>query len=152
MGGEKLKHPKYTTDKGGSPPHGRGKALEGVALSAAHGITPAWAGKSLCFSSSSLKYWDHPRVGGEKCGSARRARHAGGSPPRGRGKENVPGEKLGAERITPAWAGKSAALLSAPSGPRDHPRMGGEKPFDNPKIDNCEGSPPHGRGKVPSVS
>ena len=30
----------------------------------------------------------------------------------------------------------------------DHPRMGGEKPFDNPKIDNCEGSPPHGRGKV----
>ena len=25
--------------------------------------------------------------------------------------------------------------------------MGGEKPFDNPKIDNCEGSPPHGRGK-----
>ena len=26
--------------------------------------------------------------------------------------------------------------------------MGGEKPFDNPKIDNCEGSPPRGRGKV----
>ena len=25
MGGEKLKHPKYTTDEGGSPPHGRGK-------------------------------------------------------------------------------------------------------------------------------
>ena len=26
VGGEKLKHPKYTTDKGGSPPHGREKA------------------------------------------------------------------------------------------------------------------------------
>ena len=26
--------------------------------------------------------------------------------------------------------------------------MGGEKPFDNPKIDNCEGSPPRGRGKA----
>ena len=25
VGGEKLKHPKYTTDEGGSPPRGRGK-------------------------------------------------------------------------------------------------------------------------------
>ena len=47
VGGEK--HLSGTTDNRpqGSPPRGRGKALEGVALSAAHGITPAWAGKRL---------------------------------------------------------------------------------------------------------
>ena len=47
VGGEKLSSSHPSGSSMGSPPRGRGKALEGVALSAAHGITPAWAGKRL---------------------------------------------------------------------------------------------------------
>ena len=52
------------------------------------------------------------------------------------------------DRITPAWAGKSAGFQSAPSGPRDHPRMGGEKIFRVCVLSLFKGSPPHGRGKA----
>ena len=52
----------------------------------------------------------------------------GGSPPRGRG--------------------KAAALLSAPSGRRDHPRVGGEKRPSSQGRRVLRGSPPRGRGKV----
>ena len=41
VGGEKLKHPKYTTDKGGSPPHGRGKEASIFDDGQRLGITPA---------------------------------------------------------------------------------------------------------------
>ena len=50
-----------------------------------------------------------------------------GSPPRGRGKVSDVLELRTADRITPAWAGKSffpgfrLGLL------KDHPRVGGEK-------------------------
>ena len=46
MGGEKFGHPKYTTDKGGSPPRGRGKEPGKSPHLEKAGITPAWAGKS----------------------------------------------------------------------------------------------------------
>ena len=71
-----------------------------------------------------------------------------GSPPRGRGKVF---RNLGltvANRITPAWAGKSAGFQSAPSGPRDHPRVGGEKHSGSCRTLTRSGSPPRGRGKA----
>ena len=70
-----------------------------------------------------------------------------GSPPHGRGKVCTCCCASPLARITPAWAGKSAALPSAPSGPRDHPRMGGEKCPAERAGEICAGSPPHGRGK-----
>ena len=44
--GEKIQHPKYTTDKGGSPPRMRGKERYHFAICEVYGITPAYAGKS----------------------------------------------------------------------------------------------------------
>ena len=44
-----------------------------------------------------------------------------------RGKGNVPGDKLGATRITPAYAGKSSTAPMIPTGGWDHPRVCGEK-------------------------
>ena len=41
MGGEKFGHPKYTTDKGGSPPRGRGKVATIKSLFTDGRITPA---------------------------------------------------------------------------------------------------------------
>ena len=86
MGGEKLKHPKYTTDEGGSPPHGRGKVLQVAPLCAEPGITPAWAGKSGYWERRSGACRDHPRVGGEKTAKIILWHSCQGSPPRGRGK------------------------------------------------------------------
>ena len=53
---------------------------------AAHGVTPAWAGKSLSFWPIMFTEWDHPRVGGEKKTGAVNSGFGLGSPPRGRGK------------------------------------------------------------------
>ena len=115
---------------------------------AAHGITPAWAGKSLSLSGWSSGRQDHPRVGGKK-------HHAGiletagmGSPPRRRGKVFLTDLVRVVVRITPAQAGKSRRCC-LPGSPRmDHPRVGGEK-SRAPGRSRCgAGSPPHGRGKV----
>ena len=53
--------------------------------------------------------------------------------------------------ITPAWAGKSRRTVFAVFRPEDHPRMGGEKARWYPIKYGGQGSPPHGRGKVPAV-
>ena len=130
VGGEKVvktgKHKGYYLTKG-SPPRGRGKALEGVALSAAHGITPAWAGKSSALVYRPLWSRDHPRVGGEKLIPVCRRFPATGSPPRGRGKVGAGYADRGRPGITPAWAGKSYHARYMVIVIRDHPRVGGEK-------------------------
>ena len=74
----------------GSPPRMRGKGpLPRDALPAL-GITPAYAGKSLWSGSVRVWVWDHPRVCGEKFLAVYGATALSGSPPRMRGKEQVP--------------------------------------------------------------
>ena len=53
---------------------------------AAHGITPAWAGKRYQEMPQKLALEDHPRMGGEKQKSKAMQTNATGSPPHGRGK------------------------------------------------------------------
>ena len=65
-----------------------------------------------------------------------------------RGKGNVPGDKLGATRITPAYAGKSSTAPMIPTGGWDHPRVCGEKQMADQWATRIEGSPPRMRGKV----
>ena len=114
------------------------------------GITPAWAGKSDIYETLGTDPEDHPRVGGEKCGQCVVVVGVKGSPPRGRGKaDHISGHNLCA-RITPAWAGKSGISHAYRPRPRDHPRVGGEKQTSPPEIGRPLGSPPRGRGKVPS--
>ena len=50
----------------GSPPRVRGKVIVDLVLTKGHGITPAYAGKSLSLSGWSSGRQDHPRVCGEK--------------------------------------------------------------------------------------
>ena len=75
-----------------------------------------------------------------------------GSPPHGRGKGMCAFEIIGVARITPAWAGKSVVVCIVPEVERDHPRMGGEKPWNLCLFPVGAGSPPHGRGKVCSMT
>ena len=66
-------------------------------------------------------------------------RGKGSAPPRG---HPLPG-------ITPAYAGKSNALLNLPAGQRDHPRVCGEKEAAALSEVYETGSPPRMRGKAP---
>ena len=90
----------------GSPPRMRGKGVHLTKECLAHGITPAYAGKSGSPGVIGECVGDHPRVCGEKCFSASIAASVLGSPPRMRGKDGVlqvADQLLG---ITPAYAGK----------------------------------------------
>ena len=85
----------------------RGKVREFLFFRLILGITPAYAGKSLKITRSSVLREDHPRLCGEKF--SRRFHHIKqlGSPPPMRGKAEF--LKNGRETlgITPAYAGKS---------------------------------------------
>ena len=87
VGGEKLSRAELDPTRRGSPPRGRGKALQLLHGHSHIGITPAWAGKSPSQSSFFALHWDHPRVGGEKGMPGFQGGSAVGSPPRGRGKD-----------------------------------------------------------------
>ena len=91
----------------GSPPHVRGKAFMAAGESAAAGITPACAGKSLLHLLDYNDGRDHPRMCGEKCEMYLRLHMGQGSPPHVRGKAYAALFSLVLCGITPAYAGKS---------------------------------------------
>ena len=130
MGGEKRSGKTSIMSLSGSPPHGRGKVCVLNCQGSGDGITPAWAGKSLCPQLPGFWRWDHPRMGGEKSISAPSWGPGTGSPPHGRGKAAVIIFALFSMGITPAWAGKSQQATECAL--------------------SCLGSPPHGRGKDPT--
>ena len=86
VGGEKLRVALWRLDTRGSPPRGRGKALNFGCLICNLRITPAWAGKSTSSGPAAASGRDHPRVGGEKRTISGWSTKYWGSPPRGRGK------------------------------------------------------------------
>ena len=147
MGGEKYALAAARRCSRGSPPHGRGKVAGDEIPGDVLGITPAQAGKSklaLCTPSCPT---DHPRVGGEKSTFLNSMSFPPGSPPRRRGK--VPNARcfIERQRITPAWAGKSAFRFQSQKASQDHPRVGGEKLGRMAVAISVIGSPPRGRGK-----
>ena len=91
----------------GSPPRARGKAQNREMQKGEKGITPACAGKSASFASSTAPAKDHPRVRGEKAAIGQKGDIGLGSPPRARGKVFDPAKHFLDLRITPACAGKS---------------------------------------------
>ena len=66
-------------------------------------------------------------MGGEKPFSKSPAFRRSGSPPRGRGKDDIENLNDFLIRITPAWAGKSPLVTRLYALAEDHPRVGGEK-------------------------
>ena len=154
---ESEDHPRTSGEKGeqtstlevklGSPPRGRGKGQHGILVPVRHGITPAWAGKSLFCFTAAVPIQDHPRVGGEKSISIRFAQDAAGSPPHRRGKAFRQTGLLLPAGITPAWAGKRLSPVTPYNPPSDYPRAGGEKVQLRSGKQTQKGSHPHGRGK-----
>lgn len=107
-GGEKIIEPSLLKIGGGSPPHRRGKEQGAGGRMAAHGITPAWAGKRQTAAMPRTMTRVHPRMGREKTMYFEDKYFCRGSPPRRRGKVVLTEHHHAAKRITPAWAGKSA--------------------------------------------
>ena len=132
IGGEKGLGSQVTQLSQGSPPRRRGKDAVVAVVVRGAGITPAWAGKSICLALPITAPRDHPRVGGEKDRKPTWNVCAVGSPPRGRGKENGKASCSTSMRITPAWAGKRVRPSMALKSSRDHPRVGGEKNIFHP--------------------
>ena len=155
MCGEKRMTATIFATNAGSPPRVRGKEFAYAGIDVYGRITPACAGKSPSPCSEQCKYWDHPRMCGEKFPtSMRTARHAG-SPPHVRGKAMSAVPERVCVGITPACAGKRDAGPRSQSEARDHPRMCGEKRVTVTPMRASTGSPPHVRGKdadtVPAV-
>ena len=92
--------------------------------------------------------WDHPRVCGEKSGLPVSVPTRMGSPPRMRGKDVKQAIKIMMQRITPAYAGKSALRFLMRCQKWDHPRVCGEKNAYYKLGQQKPGSPPRMRGKV----
>ena len=112
------------------------------------GITPACAGKRHCPRFRPGKTRDHPRVCGEKSSLMQMDVGPLGSPPRMRGKGELPKDTKDYFGITPACAGKRHCPRFRPGKTRDHPRVCGEKFNCNPGSPQHWGSPPRMRGKV----
>ena len=70
-------------------------------------ITPAYAGKRNCCLAGCRHVQDHPRLCGEKPERGLFSSVTLGSPPPMRGKGGGIAAVLAADRITPAYAGKS---------------------------------------------
>ena len=110
----------------------RGKAPARTVLSLQHGITPAYAGKSI-FGILQFRFeWDHPRLCGEKSAFSSTSLRSWGSPPPMRGKA--------------AWSMDSQGNIV------DHPRLCGEKFMPCDFAPGLSGSPPPMRGKAPDAS
>ena len=86
----------------------RGKVASEKTLLIGTGITPAYAGKSLCLLRQKDDVWDHPRLCGEKMLWGRWNLYILGSPPPMRGKASGTFKSPFSSGITPAYAGKSS--------------------------------------------
>ena len=125
--GEKATHGTGFLRALGSPPPMRGKGLLCTSCVGGFGITPAYAGKSLCDQLGVQVRRDHPRLCGEKPAAFAHCFQSRGSPPPMRGKDTSPRSGRAAGRITPAYAGKSGLRSKVERNYGDHPRLCGEK-------------------------
>ena len=132
---------------GGSPPQVRGKPSKKLSSISSVRITPAGAGKTArCTYDTNLNR-DHPRRCGENIFSFPNSVKQIGSPPQVRGKLLPVEYLLNFVRITPAGAGKTEKLVSAPCRCQDHPRRCGENHQSVKAANSLQGSPPQVRGK-----
>ena len=85
---------------------------------------------------------------GEKPANPVEEYNPGGSPPRVRGEGDVQRVRRAVVGITPACAGRSAALSPGSAEPADHPRVCGEKSPPLYVSAVLAGSPPRVRGEA----
>ena len=110
-----------------------------------HGITPAYAGKTAEEIKSMTMPRDHPRVCGKDLHSKQLACLQMGSPPRMRERPFKAERQVAEERITPAYAGKTAGVGVKSTFNGDHPRVCGKDGKNSIFLFASKGSPPRMR-------
>ena len=146
--GEKQSRRRASVTCRGSPPLARGKVWRMSVHRTAARITPACAGKRLCYTPVDRVRRDHPRLRGEKCNPMTGPLKSQGSPPLARGKAHRKNPVPPFKRITPACAGKRPCSGVLYGQSTDHPRLRGEKGVYEDDGDYEQGSPPLARGKA----
>ena len=131
----------------GSSPRGRGKPLTTAACLGLVRLIPAWAGKTMRWTTRRQSNPAHPRVGGENARLAERPPARRGSSPRGRGKLSPHRRWRACRGLIPAWAGKTDSLGLIDRADPAHPRVGGENRSGSGWLIIGPGSSPRGRGK-----
>ena len=136
---------------GGPSPRGRGNR-DALSLAGVHGGTiPAWAGEPVSPPRSRSLAGDHPRVGGGTNALTSLLALVNGPSPRGRGNPLELRDALQDLGTIPAWAGEPARAPRCPSGPGDHPRVGGGTMDFTISASCWNGPSPRGRGN-PTIS
>ena len=111
----------------GSSPRVRGTRRSRGRARAASWIIPACAGNASENAACIVAAADHPRVCGERSGSASAITVDGGSSPRVRGTRRAEDRRFERCRIIPACAGNASARSRSSWLESDHPRVCGER-------------------------
>ena len=130
----------------GSSPHSRGAHQLVVDVRPDPGIIPAFAGSTSRREPRAARTRDHPRIRGEHSRPGTSPCTRGGSSPHSRGARIDGYPRETSARIIPAFAGSTAAIPSASSSARDHPRIRGEHSTLVGVVARRPGSSPHSRG------
>ena len=146
VGGETNRHRNRPPVRPGPSPRGRGNRARPGQLHVQPGSIPAWAGKPMIGSPSTIPTTVHPRVGGETDSENPAGGVKVGPSPRGRGNHRLVQHQVLILGSIPAWAGKPSATSSSQVSCRVHPRVGGE----TARLRRCRSTPrgpsPRGRG------
>ena len=136
----------------GSSPHMRGTRLRVVPSVCALGIIPAYAGNTPQAAMIRMVLRDHPRICGEHIGDWIVKHKGPGSSPHMRGTLFARVRLVVISGIIPAYAGNTQTGHSSSSIPWDHPRICGEHQIPVHERVQREGSSPHMRGTLTTVS
>ena len=147
--GENWMLPRPQATPRGSSPRMRGKRVLREVASAASGLIPAHAGKTIFVTTGQLVPPAHPRACGENLFSDGDSVRLQGSSPRMRGKPRGRACGLPRRRLIPAHAGKTPTSRDHGRQSPAHPRACGENDQLSGHLRRVRGSSPRMRGKLP---
>ena len=147
--GENICCPRGRVRRTGSSPRTRGKLVRTGHVRPSTGLIPAHAGKTGVFCMLRCTTPAHPRSRGENRSYQARRPSPGGSSPLTRGKRRGVHPHPGRCRLIPAHAGKTVRREPRRRHTEAHPRSRGENLQACVLSEDCHGSSPLTRGKLP---
>ena len=135
----------------GTPPRARGSLdLPGLGRRVGRN-TPACAGITVTWPSTTAASQEHPRVRGDHFAAEEPLCHECGTPPRARGSLHRGSRARGVQRNTPACAGITPSTGGDSSEPPEHPRVRGDHSLLGSAEEAKSGTPPRARGSPSSA-
>ena len=146
MHGERAYQETRRGPRSGSSPHTRGTRALAPGLLRVQRFIPAYAGNARMGGTARPPRTVHPRMRGERGQLPASLTCWGGSSPHARGTRAGDPPSPRAGRFIPACAGNARVIEAFSCSVSVHPRMRGERSFDNSAALARIGSSPHTRG------